>query len=206
MSEVALRDGARIVLRPIRASDRDLLVAGFERLSAKSRYQRFLAPMDELPEPMVEYLTEVDHHDHEAVVAVDPVSGRGIGVARFVRLEDRPQVAEAAVTVSDDWQGRGVGTLLLAALAARAREEDVQTFTAILLAANHEMIEVLEHVARVRVVDRHTGTVQVEADLPAEGEIASIRALLRAAHPPRLDARPREAAACRTRAGAPARG
>ncbi len=185
MTDVALSDGARIELRPIRASDHDLLVAGFERLSARSRYQRFLAPMDDLPDAMVHYLTEVDHHDHEAVVAIDPVSGRGVGVARFVRLEDRPYVAEAAVTVADDWQGRGVGTLLLAALAARAREEDVQTFTAVLLAANREMLEVLEHVARVRVVDRQTGTVQVEADVPPEGEVAPIRKLLRAAHPER---------------------
>jgi GNAT superfamily N-acetyltransferase len=181
MSEIQLRDGATIILRPIRAADRDQLLDGFERLSPESRYRRFLVPVDELPERMVRYLTEVDHHDHEAIVALDPVSGHGVGVARFVRRADRPDVAEAAVTVADDWQGRGLGTLLLDALAARGREEGIATFTGTLLATNREMLDVLRRVARVRVVDRDTGTVEVEIDVPSAGETEQIRRLLRAA-------------------------
>lgn len=179
MSEVRLRDGATVVLRPIRASDRDRLVEGFAHLSPESRYHRFLAPIEELSEPMVRYLTEVDHHDHEAIVAVDPLTGAGVGVARFVRLPDRPETAEAAVTVADEWQGRGVGTLLLAALSERARDEGIRTFTAMMLAANHDMLEVLEPVARVRVIDRRTGTVEIEVDVPPAGAIPRLRELLR---------------------------
>jgi GNAT superfamily N-acetyltransferase len=178
----ALRDGAEILMRPVRPSDYELLREGFADLSQQSRYQRFLAPMERLPDSMVRYLTEVDHHDHEAIVALDPVSGRGIGVARFVRLRDRPGVAEAAVTVIDDWQGRGVGTLLLEALALRAREEGIETFTAIMLAANHEILEVLEHLARVRVIDRQMETVQVEVDIPPTGFTPQFRELLRASY------------------------
>ena len=181
MSAVDLRDGTQIVLRPVRPSDRELLVEGFAHLSPESRYQRFLAPMEELSEAMLDYLTEVDHHDHEAIAALDPETGHGIGVARFVRLEDRPDVAEAAVTVVDEWQGRGVGTLLLGRLAARAREEGIRTFTAILLATNREMLDVLEPIARVNVVDRQTGTVQIEVDVPGAGETERIRRFLRAA-------------------------
>ena len=177
MTEVQLSDGATVIVRPIRASDRDLLLDGFERLSPQSRYRRFLAPMEDLSEPMLRYLTEVDHHDHEAIGAIDPVSGHGIGIARYVRLEDRPDAAEAAVTVADDWQGRGLGTLLLGALADRARDEGIRTFTGVILAANQEMLEVLEPVARVRVVDREAGTIAVEAEVPSDR--AELRRLLR---------------------------
>ena len=126
MSEAALRDGSRVEVRPVRRSDAELLLRGFERLSDESRYRRFLCSMPELSEEMVRYLTDVDHHDHEAVVALDAATGEGVGVARYVRDLDRPERAEAAVTVIDDWQGRGLGTLLLELLAVRAREEGVE--------------------------------------------------------------------------------
>jgi GNAT superfamily N-acetyltransferase len=138
--------------------------------------------MPALSEAQVRYFTQVDHHDHEALAALDPVTGRGVGVARFIRLADRPEVAEAAVTVADDWQGRGLGTLLLEALGERAREEGIATFTAVLLATNREMLEVLENMADVRVVDRRPGTVEVEVDLPPVGIGPHLRELLRAHH------------------------
>jgi GNAT superfamily N-acetyltransferase len=177
---LVLRDGSRVLLRPVEPADKSLLVAGFARLSPESRYHRFLAPLPELSDAQLRYFTEVDHHDHEALAAVDPVSGRGVGVARFVRLHDRPEVAEAAVTVADDWQDRGLGTLLLEALAERARNEGITTFTGLLLATNREMLELLEHIARVRVVDRQTGTVEVEVDLPEMGLGSDLRVILRA--------------------------
>jgi GNAT superfamily N-acetyltransferase len=179
VTEVRLSDGATVILRPIRPSDRDLLLDGFERLSPQSRYRRFLAPMDDLSEPMLRYLTEVDHHDHEAIGAIDPASGHGIGIARFIRQADQPDAAEAAVTVADDWQRRGLGTLLLGALADRARSEGIRVFTAVVLAANAEMLEVLEHVGRLRIVDRQAGTVEIEVDVPSDR--AELRRLLRAA-------------------------
>ena len=109
----ALRDGSRVDVRPARPDDRELLREGFERLSPESRYRRFLVPVTTISERWLTYLTNVDHHDHEALAALDPVTGRGVGVARYVRSEHRRDVAEAAVVVADDWQGRGLGTLLL---------------------------------------------------------------------------------------------
>ncbi len=85
----------------------------------------------------------MDHRDHEAFVAFDRVSGEGVGVARFVRLDD-PEAAEVAVAVADDWQGRGVGTVLLSRLADRARALGVRRFRASLMADNRRMRELLE--------------------------------------------------------------
>lgn len=96
-------------------------------------------------------------------------------MARFVRSPDRPDTAEAAVTVVDDWQGRGVGTALLDALAERARAEGVVRFTALMLA---EMLELLQALGPVRVVDRQRGTVDIEADLPPFGAGQLLQGLL----------------------------
>lgn len=186
-----LRDGSEVVVRPIEPEDREQLAAEFLRLSPESRYRRFLAPMSRLNEEMLDYLTRVDHHDHEALVALDSATGEGAGVARFVRLEDRPDVAEAAVTVADAWQGRGLGTLLLELIAARARQEGIRSFTALMLAENTEMMELLERLGPVRVVDRELGTVEVESPLPSEGLSPELRSLLRLlAAGPRTPAQP----------------
>ena len=189
---VALRDGSSVVVRPVRPADRELLLAGFERLGPQSRYQRFLAPMAELTDDIVTYLTDVDHHDHEALAAIDAASGQGVGVARFVRNADRPDTAEFAVTVIDDWHGRGVGTALLDLLAARAREEGVVRFTALLLAENREMLELLDGIGPVRVVDRQSGTVEVEAELALTGAGPVLHGVLGASArgPVRLGLRP----------------
>jgi GNAT superfamily N-acetyltransferase len=179
MSEATLRDGSRVKVRPVRRSDAGLLLRGFERLSEESRYRRFLCSMPELSEQMVRYLTDVDHHDHEAVVALDAATGEGVGVARYVRDRDRPERAEAAVTVIDHWQQRGLGTLLVELLAVRAREEGIERFTALMLASNDEMMELLESLGPVRVIDREAGTVEVEAPLPDGGLSPELRSLLK---------------------------
>jgi GNAT superfamily N-acetyltransferase len=178
---ITLPDGSHVRVRQGHSSDRDLLLRGFERLSPESRYRRFLAPMPELTEGMVRYLAEIDHHDHEALIALDEETGEGIGVARYVRDQDRPEVAEVAVTVIDDWQGRGLGTLLLEVISARAREEGVTTFTALMLATNEEMMDLLKRLDPVRIVDRETGRVEIEAPIPAIGLAPALRKLLRIA-------------------------
>jgi GNAT superfamily N-acetyltransferase len=178
---LTLRDGSRVRLRQIRTSDRDLLLRGFARLSDTSRYRRFLAPTPELTESMARYLTEVDHRDHEAIAALDEETGEGVGVARYVRSAERPDTAEVAVTVIDDWQGRGLGTMLLEVAGARAREEGITTFTALMLAANQEMMDVFERLGPVRVVDREAGTVEVEMPIQKVGLSPALRKLLRVA-------------------------
>lgn len=172
---VALRDGAPVEVRPVEPDDRAALVEGFERLSPESRYRRFFGPMPRLSDRDLDYLTRVDHHDHEALVAVDALTGDGIGVARYVRTG--PDVAEPAIVVADDWQGRGVGGLLLDALAERATEEGVRRFEAPVLATNHEAIALLERLGRT--TRRPDGReVQLSIELPAGAPAGRWRSLL----------------------------
>lgn len=142
-----LADGTRVTLRFIRPEDAPELRRAFGRLSMRSRYQRFFAVMPELNEEMVRYLTEVDGDRHVAIVATtdscDLKSEIGLGVARYVRLDGTDGVAEAAVTVVDDAQGKGIGRLLLSALARIARERAVHSFRGTVLVDNVRMRNLL---------------------------------------------------------------
>ena len=82
---VVLPDGARVVVRPVQSTDQALLADGFGRLSARSRRQRFLTVKRDLSAAELRFLTDIDHHDHEAIGALDARDGRGIGVARYIR-------------------------------------------------------------------------------------------------------------------------
>lgn len=178
---IALRDGSHVRIRQGRRSDRELLLRGFRRLSSESRYRRFLAPMPRLPEATVRHLTDIDHHDHEAMIALDEQGTEALGVARYVRDPERPDAAEVAVTVVDDRQGRGLGTLLLEAVSARAREEGVRTFTAWMLARNQEMMDLFQRLGPVQVVDRDAGAVEIEVAIADAGVAPELRELLRLA-------------------------
>jgi GNAT superfamily N-acetyltransferase len=166
-----------VEIRPIEPDDKDALERGFERLSEQSRYRRFLSPRGPLTRAELRYFTEVDHHDHEALVAVDPATGEGVGVARFVRSDEDRSAAEFAIAVVDDWHRRGVGSRLVAALAERAREEQITCFTALALADNEAMLSLLRELGQVRSESSGLGTVEVVVDLPATG-IDRLRRLL----------------------------
>lgn len=147
-----LRDGRAILLRSIRPEDRERLIAGLRRLSPASRYLRFHAAVQELSDTQLDYLSEVDHHDHEAIVALDlaDLDVPGVGVARYIREPFEPTVAEAAITVADEYHGQGAGTILLGALAARAREAGIEVFRNYVLDGNYAMLEVFDHLGAHR--------------------------------------------------------
>lgn len=142
---VALRDGSSILVRPVQPTDGELLLDGFARLSARSRYTRFLSAKAELTPAEVHFFTHVDHHHHDALCAVDPVTGRGVGIARFVRSRTDGQEAEVAITVVDEWQRRGIGTALLMRLATRALQVGIFSFTAVVATDNRAMIGLLRN-------------------------------------------------------------
>jgi GNAT superfamily N-acetyltransferase len=192
-AHLTLRDGSMVLIQPIRPEDKRELERGFKRLSDRSRYSRFLAPMERLSPSMLAYLTEVDHRDHEALIAFDAESKDAVGVGRYVRTGGSS--AEAAVTVLDDWQGLGLGTGLTSLLAERALEEGIDQFTAVVLAENREMMGLLESLGQVKVTDREAGILNVEVPLEPErpGAGKGLYALLRAAR--------RVAAAARAAAG-----
>src|SRR6266550_1972242 len=135
-----LRDGTAVIVRPIRPDDKALLRDGFSRLSDESRIRRFMAPIRELSDAQLRSLTEIDYVDHFAWVAL--LADRptfGIGVGRYIRLSTEPDVAEVAITVVDDHQGKGLGTLLLGILAGTARIAGIAKFRAFVLEDNQDM-------------------------------------------------------------------
>jgi RimJ/RimL family protein N-acetyltransferase len=175
---VVLRDGSKVVIRQVRSADAPLLADGFARLSPQSRRLRFLHRKDQLSAAELRYFTDVDHHDHEAVGALDRASGRGVGIARYVRDAADLHAAEIAVTVVDDWQGRGLGTELLAQLSGRARAEGIRRFTALVSADNAAMTALLRRLC-ADPVHREHGTVEWEITLapggqPCDGLLASL--------------------------------
>lgn len=170
-----------------------MLADAFAHLSAESRRLRFLTVKPSLSESELRYLTDVDGHHHEALGAIDPATGQGIAVARFVRDERDPSRAEVAVTVADEWQRRGVGKLLLGRLADRAREEGVTRFTALVSTDNRGMQRLLDGLDAPSRLTRIRGTVgEYEIQLAHRGLGAQLESALRAAAaghlrvPPRL--------------------
>jgi len=161
---VRLRDGSRVLIRPVRAGDAALLAEGFARLSERSRQLRFLGRKNTLTASDLRYYTDVDHHDHEALGALDHVRGGGVGIARYVRDREDPRAAEIAVTIVDDWQGRGLGVKLLDRLSDRAREEGIGRFTALVAADNVAVIGLLRHF-RAELTGRERGTAEYEIAL-----------------------------------------
>ena len=143
--ETGLRDGTPVLVRPIGPSDRALIQQGFHSLSEESRLRRFLVPMSVLTEPELDYLTHLDYWDHfawGAVRADRPTEG--MGVARYIRLQGEPGVAEAAVTVVDVYQRRALGTFLLGLLTAAALTAGIFIFRAYVLEQNLPMRTLLE--------------------------------------------------------------
>ena len=127
---LVLADGTRVRLRPLGSADRDGLAALFARLSPESRYRRFLSPKPSLTARELVYLTDIDRFHHEAVAAVDPRDGSIIGVGRYVRFADRPNVADVGFEVADELQGIGIGTALATHIVEHARANGVTLLTA----------------------------------------------------------------------------
>jgi len=148
--ERTLKDGTRVTLRPIRREDRDALRKGFQELSPEGRYMRFLSAVTEPSEETLTYLTDVDQETHVAIVAatdsLNLKEEHGVGVARYIQLKDHPEVAEAAVTVIDNMQNKGLGGILGNELAKIARANGILYFRAEVLASNEPMRQMLERV------------------------------------------------------------
>jgi RimJ/RimL family protein N-acetyltransferase len=119
---VTLRSGDVVRLRQVQPDDAPALARAYTNLGEQSRYLRFFTVMPELPEVTLRGAVEVDHTDQEALVAMPLGSPDIVGECRFVRLPDQPDTADLGVTVVDPWQGRGLGSALLARLSERALE------------------------------------------------------------------------------------
>lgn len=141
-----LPDGAEVLLRPLEPEDADLLLEIFDQLGPRSRERRFLTPKHTLTSTDLRQLTAVDHHDHEAVVALSATDRRPVGVARFVRISADPGTADVAVVVVDAWQSRGLGTVLASSLLGRARELGVRRFSVLMARDNDAAVRLMHRV------------------------------------------------------------
>jgi len=158
-----------IRIRPIGPDDSERLRESHERLSPETRYRRFLAVKPHLTSADVRYFVDIDGHDHVALVATLPDCDEEpiVGVARFIRIPEEPEVAEVAIVVADALQGRGVGTELIARLAEEAVGRGVRRFRATMLADNLPVHRLFESLAAGPVDRRRVGEIsEMEFPLP----------------------------------------
>jgi acetyltransferase len=154
-----------VIIRPIRPEDREALVVAHALLSPESIRRRYLSPKPRLNQRELSYLTEVDGVDHVAFVAYD--GDALVGVGRWVRLDEDPTAAEAAIIVADAYQGHGLGRRIGTALADTAVERGVERFTALLLSDNEAAHRLFRAISE-RLDSRHEGGLrELVAELPA---------------------------------------
>ena len=172
ISEARLRDGTQALIWELLPSDREALRTGYEQLSEETRYHRFLTGVPHLTPTLLDHLVdEVDNVDHVAlalVVVDDDGVGTPAGVGRIIRYPDQPDAADLAVTVLDEWQGRGVATALVQEL-LRRRPEGVTRILTTVAADNPASLAMLRRLGPTTETEVETPRVDVEVKLePAD--------------------------------------
>jgi acetyltransferase len=138
---LTLRDGAHVVVRPIRPEDRQIEKEFVQRLSDESKYFRFMSALRELNNTMLDRFTQIDYDREMALIAVVCENGQEteIGVARYI-VDSEGVDCEFALAVADAWQGRGVGSILILDLIEVARARGIRVMEGIVMAGNHKML------------------------------------------------------------------
>lgn len=136
-SRITLKDGREVFLRPILPTDNDLLIDLFNRISARSIYQRFLRNLDALPEGMLHHFTHIDYRTESALVAVVEEEGKEaiVAVARYA-YDSHENSTDLGLAVRDDWQNAGLGKSLLKRIVAVARENGITRFVSMIDTSN----------------------------------------------------------------------
>lgn len=159
-----------LILRPISRADGAALAGGFARLSATSRYRRFLTPKPRLSNAEIVFLTDLDPTQHRALGAFDRRDGQLIGVARYVRYASDQERADLAVTVIDDWQRRGIGRVLVGELIGVAERDGIARLTGTTLVENAPARGLLRSLGFASTGVDGT-TIDYALDLPACGAL-----------------------------------
>lgn len=144
---------------------RGRIAEAFTRLSSQSRWQRFSAPIHRLSARQLDYLTDIDNRDRVAwcaSVGADD-SEVGIGLARYIRLQDEPEVAEFALTVVDAYQGQGVGSQLMQKLIESAAANGLRVLRGYVLRSNQRMLAICRRRgAALSTADASTIVAEIE--------------------------------------------
>jgi ribosomal protein S18 acetylase RimI-like enzyme len=175
-----LKGGVRVRIRPIAPKDKERISQGWQYLSASTRYMRFLHPKSSLSKRELSYLTEIDYIDHFAWGAelVDDRDHLGIGIARYIRDKDDPSVAEAAITVVDDYQRMGLGRILLQALTEAAQQNGIERFRAEVSTSNELAIKSLTRLgATPGAIEDSAMSLELQLPIRAFGSSAMYEAL-----------------------------
>lgn len=146
-----LSDGSTVTVRAVTPDDKPLLVAGFDALSERARYLRFMTPTPALSRSQLTYLSEVDHDHHIALGVLDGETP--VAIARMVTYSDSQTDADVAVAVVDAHQRRGIGTALIRLLGAMARHRGIERLHFDVLAENSAMLGLLAHLGASDLVD-----------------------------------------------------
>jgi len=158
---VALRDGTRVRMRPIVPGDAPRLVALYDRLSLDTRYHRFFSAMRRLPPDWARFLASVDYRTRLALVAESPADAAAlIAVARY-EPAGAPDTAEVAFVVQDDWQDRGLGSVLFGELLRAAAANGIRRFRAWVLADNRRMLDLIARFGRIEQRTLERGVVEL---------------------------------------------
>jgi RimJ/RimL family protein N-acetyltransferase len=150
MERFVTRRGREIWLRPVEEGDVELLIHFFHRLSAETRYRRFHVPLTDVPESYVREMATyyARHHPDNRVALVALATEDGeqvlVGVARCHRDKERPDEAEAAIVVRDDYQGEGLGTFLLSRLVPAAQALGIRRLTALVQPQNVPLFHLIK--------------------------------------------------------------
>ncbi|HWY01943.1 MAG TPA: GNAT family N-acetyltransferase [Mycobacterium sp.] len=164
---VRVRDGTRLLLRPVLPGDDERTVHGHIQFSSETLYRRFMTAR--LPSPaLMHYLSEVDYVDHFVWVVTD--GSDPVADARFVRDEADPTIAEIAFTVADAYQGRGIGSFLIGALSIAARVDGVERFSARMLSDNLAMRTIMDRYGAVWQRE-DIGVITTVIDVPRRREL-----------------------------------
>lgn len=164
-----LKDGTDVLIRTVRPCDKDCISEGFDRLSPRTRRLRFFSPIHRLTDAQLTYLADVNDVDRVAIGACE-VSGEratGVGLARYARLAEEPDVAEFAITIADAYQGRGAGPILLDLLIEHAQSNGIRALRGYVLKSNAPMLKLLERYAPKQITDEgHALRVDLEIEPP----------------------------------------
>ena len=168
-TEVALRDGTRAIVWSLLPGDRERLRELYEELSPASQFHRFLTPVPHLTETMLHHLVdEVDGIDHVARVVFvldDDKVGSPAGIARMIRYSDDPAAADIAVTVRDEYQGRGVASPLLQEI-MRRRPAGVKRIVTEVATDNVPSLAMLRRLGAMTTEPRGQNRLRVTVELP----------------------------------------
>ena len=161
-----IKEGLTIFIRPLIKEDRKAFVKAFSKLSDKTKQLRFLTSTEALSEKEFDYLVNVDHENHVAFCAYYSKNGEeiGIGVARYIRSIKKPNTAEIAITIIDEFQGMGIGKLLIQNIVAFAKQHGIEKFVANAYYLNNTILNIISKYP-YEITGSSDGVLTIEIDI-----------------------------------------